>query len=267
MALAFRQSKTDSNTGAAALSVTLSSPTLVGSALIAAVGLGSNNGVSTLADPARATSWNLLYEAASSEDADEGNVANVRVQIWGSFNVPAGVDEFRFVFSGGTTDRGVIVAEYTGDVFEFPNPADRVVGTIGTTAAGVGTADTGVGGTTREDDELWVACCGCDDNVTWQNPTAPFSIRAQGDIGNPAAGQIALLDDFSSSAAALRAQCDHSAGAGAVEWAITAAALRGVLQVPVTATTEPVSAEPVTEFTDYSSDAIGKFIAQLRARS
>ncbi len=265
MTIAFRQSKARSETDSSSLGVVLDNVPLNGSALIAAVAVASNNGVIQIVQTG--ASWALLFESASSENADEANGSLVRAQIWGAFDIEAAVAFLRIPFTGGTTKRGVIVAEYTGGVFEFPNPADRVVGDTGTTAGpSVGSLDTGIGGVTREAAELWVGAGAVDKKLAFSSPGSPFAIRDQVDIGSPAAGKIVLVDAFLAVATNIRFRIDHASGSS-VAWAATMAAIRGNLQVPAEAVDVPAANEPVTEFEDYSTDGIEKLAAQYRARS
>jgi hypothetical protein len=105
--------------------------------------------------------------------------------------------------------------------------------------------------------------------VAFTSSTAPFVIRENAVQIGTGLGRMVYLDAFPSSIQSVRMQLEHDdAHASQINWAAAAAAVRGTLQVPATATlnTQVVS-EPVTEFEDYSSDGIDKLIAGLRARS
>jgi hypothetical protein len=264
MTIAHRQTAKIAATSSTPTTLPLSSAPLNGSALIAAVGCASDNGVASITQTG--ANWNLLLET-SNQNAEEVNGVLILVQIWGAFNVQSAGIQIEFSFSGGVTDRGIIVAEYTGDVFRFPNPADRVVGNVGTTGAGLsGTASTGVGGTTRENDELWVAATGANQNVTWSNPIGGFTIRDTKSIGTGPLGNLALLDRFTTATGALQSGAKHSSDPSATAWAAVAAAMRGILQVPFVGPDAPTAAEPVSEISDYSSAAIEKLAAQFRSK-
>ncbi len=268
MTIAFRQLITKSENSSAPMTVVLPSDPLVGSALIIVVGCSKTSGISRVRTQLT-EEWNLLFESDGPVDADEQALEAVRVQIWGAFDIPNGmVAQIGIEFSGGTSERGLILAEYTGDVFQFPNPADRVIGgTDVTPPATEGTIEISGTKDTREAEELFVGAAAVDQDVSFIRPEAPFSIRSQTDIGSPSSGRIALLDFISSATRTPEMLVDHEAFASSVNWAGVMAAIRGILQVPATAVVAPAVSEPVTEFTDYSSDGIGKLIAQLRAKA
>lgn len=266
MTITHVQTVTGQATSAVPLTLFLGAEPGVGSALIAAVAIEGTNSVTAVR--ASGASWNLLYEAASAEDADEVNGTAIRAQLWGAFDVAGvGSGQAGFVFSGGTVAKGIVMAEYSGDVFEFPNPADRIVGSFGTSAPGTtGPADTGAAtNPTRENVELWVAAAGVNKSSIWSSAVAPFAIRDQ--IAIPPFGAVCLLDYVASATGTMRAQASHAATGSGMPWAITAAAIRGDLQVPADVTTVPAVSEPVTEQEDYSSNGIEKLASQFRARS
>jgi hypothetical protein len=267
MAVTFRQRITGSETSAGGMTLLLPSDPLVGSMLIAAVGVMGTVGV-TRFRVSPATEWQLLYEHDGLADADS-NPGTVRVQLWGAFNIPAINRQIGVSFGGGTTHRGVIVSEYTGETFQFDNPADRVsVGSGQTAALTVGTLLTALGGESREAVENWSGAGAANvPGVTFQNPGFPFVIRSQIDIGNPAAGRLVFLNANTSAKANAQLRVDHTADAGIVKWAAAMAAVRGILQGPAEVTEEPVAQEPVTEQDDYSGNGIDKLISQLRARA
>lgn len=265
MTIAFRQSVTLNETSAATANPQLPSPPLPGSALIAAIATGSGVGATSFShDDAR---WNLLSENAG-DDADEKGGVVLRAQIWAAFDIPAGTgDKIEISFSGGSSKRGIIIAEYTGDVFQFPNPADRVVKDNGTTAAfTIGDIDTGNSGDTREDDELFVGVAAADATVVFSNPTAPMAIRVTAvPIGIAGSGVMALLDAFVSSTQKGRLKLDHDAVPPVVVWVAVVAAIRGNLQVPATPVAAPTVGEPITENEDHEGDAIGHLLEQFKS--
>lgn len=263
MSIAYRQGATLAETSGDPGRVGFPVSPMDGSALILAVGL-SGTGVPISIDQLGAN-WNLLEEASTGELTDEGVGTNARVQIWAAFDIKGSPRDVRIIFPSGVSERGFILAEYTGDVFRFPNPADRVIGDVGETVGpGVGSLDSGIGGETREASELWVCAAVCSKVVTITNPQSPFSIRSSEDIGDPQSGTVALLDAFTSSADAARAIVDHTTGSQ-VRWAITMAAIRGVLQTPFDAQTAPSSNDPVTENDDHAGDAIGHLLEQFKS--
>ena len=268
MAIAFRQLITASETSAVPTTVFLPSDPVNGSTLIAVVACIGTASVSRIRHGDIV--WQLLYENDGQVEADENANDAVRVQIWGAFNIQSAIDQIGFEFSGETTERGIIVAEYTGHGFEFPNPADRV---IGDTGVGFGlleaNLDTGIGGVTRETDELWVAGAASSRDRPFQNPDGdPFDIRTQIEIGSPAGGQVALLDsvDLGTRIRAVQMTVDQRSAAAIANWAAVMAALRGTLQVPNDGPDEPTSAEPVTENTDHYGTAIGHLLEQFKSR-
>jgi hypothetical protein len=260
MAYAFRQKAQKSESSSGVLKISFSSAPLDGSALIMAV--ATTSGAAATQIDQDGAEWQLLQEAASEEFADENNDLKVRVQLWGAFNVQRAATLMEITFSGGTTDRGAIAAEYTGDTFLFPNPADRVVGDVGSSSSSTGPADTGTGGTTREAEELWVAAAANDSaTLTWTSADSPFVLNDTVAIGST--GQLGFADALQSSTGALSAQINHSLGGG--NWAITSAAVRGDLQEPAGETEEPVSEDPVTENNDHAGDAIDNLLEQFKS--
>jgi hypothetical protein len=222
----------------------------------------------TLISPQAGESWNLLFENDGPIDADQQITTLVRVQLWAAFDIPDGVPSgISIEFSGGgTSERGVVVAEYTGDIFQFENPADRVVkGSGATPPSTIGDIDTGTGGTTREAAELWVGVAGADGTTVFSNPTAPFAIRVNAVAIGSGAGRLVLLDAFTSSVQGARLQLDHSGIPGGVKWAAAMAAIRGVLQVPATPVETPSVGEPITENEDHEGDAIGHLLEQFKS--
>jgi hypothetical protein len=251
------------------MTVFLPSAPLAGSALIIAVACGKGIGI-TAVRPQSTEEWNLLYENEGTVTADQNTSGSIRAQIWAAFDIPDGLtNQFGIVFSGGVNERGVILAEYTGDIFQFPNPADRVAKATGTTPAfTTGTLDTGSGGTTREANELWVGVGAATPTVAFSNPGSPFSIRVNAVAIGTGPGRMCLLDAFLTSLEPAIMRVDHDdLNPAIVTWVAAMAATRGILQVPAAATTVPTVSEPVTEQTDYSSDGIEKLIAQLRANA
>lgn len=264
MALAFRQSVKLATTSAAPMTLNLPSAPLPKSALLAAVATTGDVGVAAFRH--ETAIWNLLLENAGAL-ADELNGVVLRAQIWGAFDIPAVGGQIGIDFAdAASSERGVIIAEYTGDVFQFPNPADRVIGDSGTTAGpSTGTIDTGSGADAREAEELLIGAAAADQVVTLSGPGSPFAIRDTVDIGSPAAGTLGLLDAFTvSPITPLRMRVDHSV-ATALEWVAVTAAIRGVLQVPATPVTTPISGEPVTENDDHEGVAIGHLLEQFQS--
>jgi hypothetical protein len=269
MALAFRRSATKSETSAIDMLFDVGAGPLLGSTLIMAVACSKTIGCTKIT-PIAGESWNLLYESDGPVVADQSAVEVVRVQIWGAFNVPSSnLSRIGLAFSGGATpsERGVIFAEYTGDGFQFPNPADRVaVGWGQTPALTLGDIDI-LGGTSREAAELWIGVVAATPTVTFASPTFPFAFRVNPVvIGAAGPGRMALLDAFTSSAAALRLQVEHSDdNPSQVTWAAAAAAIRGILQVPATPVEIPSVGEPITENTDHEGDAIAHLLEQFKS--
>lgn len=268
MTISFRQLITASVTSATPTTVFLPSAPLPGSALIAVVGC---------LKPVRPTlfrhgavDWNLLYEHDGLIEADQQALEAVRVQVWGAFDLPAGASaQIGIDFSGGTSDRGIILAEYTGDVFQFPNPADRVGKKSGSTApATPGTIDTAPAtAEIREDVELLIGGVATDQAVTLSNPGLGYTLRSQAGIGATPDGTVGLLERVTFTPVGIRIVVDHSADPSGVNWVGVGAGTRGNLQVPAEEVDAPAVSEPVTEFVDYSGDGIGKLISQLRAKT
>jgi hypothetical protein len=267
MTISYRQDATTSEDSAVDGVVTLANAPLNGSTLIAVVGCLSNNGAISITQTG--ATWNLLE--TSSVTADTVNSAEIRVQVWGAFNVENAGAVATFAFSGGTTNRGMIVVEYYGNVFEFPNPPDRMKTKTGSTAPTVlGTIDTTPAtAITREDEELFIGVAGISEQLVFSNSQQGFSARKQIVIGAGAnTGKLAIADQFTSSAKTVIWQVDHAAHpTNTVYWAAVVAGIRGALQVPFVGGAEPTVSEPVTEQTDYSSDGIGKLASQFRAKS
>jgi hypothetical protein len=265
MTITLENINSTADTAAQVVSIGFGGATEDGSALIAVIGVAGIQ-KATKIERAATDDWNLLYEFGG-QNADQANTTALRGQIWGAFDTVASSSNVSITFPSAGIDKGIFVAEYRGDVFAFPNPADRVVSAFGTTVGpGVGTLNSGTGGTTREAVEMWIGAALVDQALGLQNEVAPFVLQGEIDIGVPAAGNLGYLDAITSGTAKPNLKVDHDVGAG-VEWVAIAAAIRGDLQIPVTATTQPAASEPVTEFEDYSSDGIGKLAFQYRART
>jgi hypothetical protein len=266
MTISFRQKGTLSETSSLPATVFMPSTPLNGSALIAVVGCLKKIGVSKFRER-EGVIWNLLFEQDGPVDADLEALDAVRSQIWGAFDIRDASDQVGIEFSGGTTSRGVVIAEYTGDVFRLPNPADRVVAGSGQTPpATSATMDSGVGGDTREAEELWIGAPATDQPVTFSNLSTPFTaIRDQIDIGSPGAGSVALVDGVTSITRTSRFRIDHSASGSTVNWVAVMAAIRGDLQSPLAGPEAPTVGEPVTENDDHRGDAVGHLVEQFRS--
>ncbi len=268
MTITYRQHEraSDTRAGTVATTVQLAQNPLKGSELIAVVAVLSDNGVTNIAQTG--SDWNLLYENAG-DNADERNGSVLRVQIWGAFDIEGGDKDVVFSFSGGTTKRGIVVVEYTGDVFLFSNPADRVVGAFGTTPGGGpgdGVIQSGPSGATREGEQLMIGAAAIDQSLNIFDPAPPFAIRQAVEIGSPAFGRLSVLDAMSSDLG-VELEVNHDGDPANTEWVALATALLGNVQIPVDPATPPVAPEPVTEFEDYSSDGINKLASQYRART
>lgn len=263
MAILYRQHVCASVTTWAPTTVFLPSVPLNGSALIAVVGCTGGAGISYFRGNG---DWHLLYENDGPIYAEAQTPGGLRVQVWGAFDTVNVSNMIGICFSGGTSDRGIVVAEYTGDIFRFSNPADRVSSGVTTSPAFVeSTISWPPGGYSREAEELLVSVGALDQVVNFFDPADGYIIRDQADIGDPAAGSVIMLDKISSTITSISTEVDHSAPPALANVAMAGVMLRGSLQIPFDYPAEPVAQEPVTENTDHAGTAIGHLIEQFKS--
>lgn len=248
-------------TASANMTLTVAAPA-DGSALLLLAAVGSLDGIRAVTQAGAI--WNKLQ--TSDGTAAEEDVATVaRGAIWGAFNVAGAGTNLDIDFSGGVTNRLVIFAEYSGNVFLQPNPLDRLSKADGATApATIGTIDSGTALATREDDELWIGLAAMVGDVgPFVNPQDGFALVDQLAF---AGGDLALLEKIVTATASPRMRVDHPASfSGGVGWAGIVVAMRGDLQVPATAVTAPVTSQAVTIRDDVSSEAIANLASQFRS--
>jgi hypothetical protein len=267
MTITFEQFKSASRTSTAATwTIFLDNPVKDGSSLIVILGAIGNIRAIDISQNGDVV-WNVIEDSTGNR-ADSEN--GCRVQIWAAHDVKDAGQGLTLRLSGSpatSKDTGVIISEWSGNTFKFPNPADRLTVKAGSTPpATPGTIDTTPAtASIREDEELLIGAATADKPVTYSNPGLGYTLRAQTDVGSPAVGKLAALDRITFTPVGVRFTVDHTADAGGVSWEAAACAIRGALQVPAPETPAPTVSEPIAEVEDHTGVAIGHLLEEFKS--